>query len=439
MQNDKITLKDLSIYGSEGQSNIFSLLDHTTSMMGRDMLKKMIQQPPSGFGLLLKTQDVIKFWHKYPDLWTKEISNGTLVMLDKFFESADHQSRPPVGLVLVVGPIFQKLFNKNQYHFTKFSLSHLSDFFKGCNTLVSLLQHSEVPELLASELEKMQAELDHELVDVIIGINANTAYKDLMQVNYLARRELKSMVHRLMLHYSRIDAWRSLAICTHLQNWIFPTLVAGTETCYCTQGLYHPLISTPIAYDITLDRGKNFMILTGANMSGKTTFMRAMGVGAMLAHLGMGVPAQFMKISFMEGVITNMHVEDNILKGESYFFAEVQRMKQTAAKLLQPNTHLVLMDELFKGTNVHDACECTKAVVEGLLKHKEHLMVLSTHLYEVAHQFADDSNISFAYFETLMDDAGSYNFTYTLKQGISNDRIGYKILLKEGVIDLLKS
>ena len=162
-----------------------------------------------------------------------------------------------------------------------------------------------------------------------------------------------------------------------------------------------------------------------------------LGVAALLAHLGMGVPAKHLRISFMQGVITQMQVEDNILRGESYFFAEVQRMKHTAEKLLQRQPHLVLMDELFKGTNVHDAYECTKAVLEGLLHHPNHLMILSTHLYEVAQQFSGNKEILFACFVTKMADDGGYDFTYGLKEGISNDRIGYMILQKEGVIDLL--
>ena len=205
-----------------------------------------------------------------------------------------------------------------------------------------------------------------------------------------------------------------------------------------TEKLYHPLLLTPVPYTRNMGNKHNFLVLTGANMSGKTTFMRALGVSALLAHLGMGVPAARLRISFLQGIITNMHVEDNILKGESYFFAEVQRMKQTAEKLLQDKPHLVLMDELFKGTNVHDAYECTRGVMEGLLNHKGHLMMLSTHLYEVAREFSENKEIIFSYFVTELANDESYHFTYELKPGISNDRIGYRILQKEGVIALLQ-
>ncbi|MEO6833639.1 MAG: DNA mismatch repair protein MutS, partial [Chitinophagaceae bacterium] len=98
----------------------------------------------------------------------------------------------------------------------------------------------------------------------------------------------------------------------------------------------------------------------------------------------------------------------------------------------------VLMDELFKGTNVHDAYECTSAVVEGLLGHKNHIMILSTHIHEVAHHFEKRSELLFSYFVTTMGADGSFQFTYQLKEGISNDRIGYRILVQEGVIELLQ-
>ena len=173
-------------------------------------------------------------------------------------------------------------------------------------------------------------------------------------------------------------------------------------------------------------------------MSGKTTFMRALGVGALLAHLGMGTPATSFRLSFLHGIVTNMHVEDNIFKGESYFLAEVKRMKQTAERLQEAHPHLVLMDELFKGTNVHDAYECTRAVVEGLLNRPHHLMILSSHLYEVAQSFSSRKDILFAYFVTDTAPDNSYRFRYQLKEGISNDRIGYRILQQEGVLDLLK-
>jgi DNA mismatch repair ATPase MutS len=437
MQNDKITLKDLSIF-TQAEGDVFSLIDRTTTQAGREALRQHIKEPPPTFALLHSLQEVIRWWAAHPDKWTSAVSNGTLVMIEKFFESADNVTAPPAGVALILGSVLQRLLNKNQYTFTQFSLQHLSDFFRGCTELTALLNDPALPAFLRQELEIIASALKAPLIPQLVGITAKTSFSDLSRLAFRARRELKSITYQLLVHYARIDAWQAMGRATEEHRWTFPVLQEALPVRLEAAGLYHPLLTHPVGYDIAFNEQQNFLLLTGANMSGKTTFMRALGVGALMAHLGMGMPARSMRISFLQGIVTNMHVEDNILRGESYFFAEVQRMKQTAQKLKHQQPHLVLMDELFKGTNVHDAYECTRAVVEGLLHHPHHLMILSTHLHEVAHHFSEHSNILFSYFVTHMAGDGSFKFTYELKPGISNDRIGYRILLQEGVIDLLK-
>lgn len=436
MINDKITLKDLSFYTSGG-GGVFALIDHTATQQGREALRRHVQQPPADHVQLQELQDVVRYWSVNERKFPQIISNGTLVMLEKFFESADSASAPPSGITMVLGAMWQKIINRNEYFFTSFSVSHLSDFLKGCLELTTLLKEEGLPPMLRRELELMDTELQHRLTTQVIAITKDTSYRDLAHISYRARREMKHMVYRLMHHYSRLDAWQSMAKATVLHKWVFPVLLPPYPVCFEAQELSHPLLPFPVPYNISFSNRRNFLLLTGANMSGKTTFMRALGVGALLAHLGMGVPAASMRISFLYGIITNMHVEDDLLKGESYFFAEVKRMKHTAEKLVSPEPHLVLMDELFKGTNVHDAYECTRAVIEGLLQRPDHLMVLSTHLYEVAQHFSQRPDILFACFVTDMTADGGYKFSYGLREGISNDRIGYRILQREGVLDLL--
>lgn len=436
MRNDKTTLNDLSVFTAEDSSSIFGLLNYTTSQAGKNMLRKHIENPPADYTQLCQLQDAVKYLSIHTQ-WPEIVTNGTIVMLEKYFDAADTQTAPPGGMTVLLGKYFQKLLNKSDYFFTQFSISHLSDFLKGCKELTGLLNDNQLPVALRTVLEKIDTELQQRLVDDIISVTNETPYRDLAMLNYKARRELKNPVQRLLMDYAKLDAWHAMAIATNAHKWVFPELVESAAPVFEIKGLYHPLLSRPVAYHVQFSNNRNFMVLTGANMSGKTTFMRAIGVAALLAHIGMGVPAQAMRTVFLHGIITNMHVEDDIMKGESYFFAEVQRMKMTATQLLQSSTHLVLMDELFKGTNVHDAYECTRAVIEGLLNHNHHLMVLSTHLYEVAQHYSNNTGIHFAYFVTRMDDGDQFRFTYELKQGISNDRIGYRILQNEGVLKLL--
>lgn len=144
-----------------------------------------------------------------------------------------------------------------------------------------------------------------------------------------------------------------------------------------------------------------------------------------------------MELSLFDGLLSNINVIDNIAKGESYFFNEVQRIKSTILKVNDGRKWLILIDELFKGTNVQDAMKCSSTVIEGLLKIKNSLFILSTHLYEIAEALKVYPNISFNYFETtVLDDQLIFN--YQLRNGISNDRLGYLILKKEGVVKMLE-
>lgn len=438
MLNDKTTLKDLSVFNADSGSSIFTLLIHTTTQAGNDVLRRHIQKPPANYDALLAMQDTVKFFTKHLDKWPTEISNGTLVMLEKFFESADNITTPPSGLNVMFSAAVQKLLNRGEYHFTQFSLSHLADFMRGSIKLAAYSKLDNIPVLLKTELDKLGAELQHDLVGDLTEISEKTPYRDLAMLSYKVRRSMKNVVYRMMEVYARLDAWQSMAKATVVNKWAFPELCVAEPIRFQAEGLYHPLLRSPKPYDIRFDEQQNFLLLTGANMSGKTTFMRALGVATLLAHLGCGVPAKALTISYFSGIITNMHVEDDILKGESYFFAEVKRMKLTAEKLIKNEPHIVLMDELFKGTNVHDAYECTRGVIEGLLHKQKHMLVLSTHLYEVAQHFKDREDILFAYFVTELRGDDSYHFNYELKEGISNDRIGYRILQKEGVLDMLK-
>jgi DNA mismatch repair ATPase MutS len=162
-----------------------------------------------------------------------------------------------------------------------------------------------------------------------------------------------------------------------------------------------------------------------------------MGIALYLAHIGMAVPAHSMELSLFDGIISNIQVSDNIIKGESYFFNEVQRVRNTLLRISDGQKWLVLIDELFKGTNVQDAMRCSSTVIKGLLKINRSLFILSTHLYEIGDELKGFPNITFKYFETTVANDDLY-FSYQLKDGISNDRLGYLILKREGVVEMIE-
>lgn len=217
----------------------------------------------------------------------------------------------------------------------------------------------------------------------------------------------------------------------------FPQFVEQQQPMLEATQLYHILLPIPTPYDVNMNKDSNFIFLTGANMAGKSTFIKSVGCTVFLAHLGMGVPATHMRLTLFDGLLSNINVVDNIAKGESYFFNEVQRIRNTILKINDGRKWLVLIDELFKGTNVQDAMKCSSTVIKGLIKIKNSLFILSTHLYEIGEELQQYSNISFRYFETTVKD-DQLEFSYVLKNGISNDRLGYLILKREKVVEMLE-
>ncbi len=114
----------------------------------------------------------------------------------------------------------------------------------------------------------------------------------------------------------------------------------------------------------------------------------------------------------------------------------MQRIKNTVVRISDKRRWLVLIDELFKGTNIQDAMKCSSTVIKGLIRIPRALFILSTHLYEIGEELRSYPNICFRYFETRVTD-GQLEFPYQLLDGISQDRLGYLILQREKVTELL--
>jgi DNA mismatch repair ATPase MutS len=288
-------------------------------------------------------------------------------------------------------------------------------------------------------LERAKSLLSHEVILSLIKKKPGQPFSGVQTVYYgnYIRTRFKQAAQELIEIYGRLDAWYSMAMATNKLGLVLPEFIDSDHPRIESRSLYHILLASPVSYDISMNQETNFLFLTGANMAGKSTFIKAVGAAVFLAHLGMGVPATEMHLSLFDGILSNINVTDNLVKGESYFFNEVQRIKNTIIKINDHRKWLVLIDELFKGTNVQDAMKCSSTVIRGLIKIKNSLFILSTHLYEIGEELKQFPNISFWYFETSVKD-DQLDFSYQLKEGISNDRLGYLILKREKVVDMLE-
>ncbi|GGC33352.1 hypothetical protein GCM10011386_26820 [Parapedobacter defluvii] len=200
--------------------------------------------------------------------------------------------------------------------------------------------------------------------------------------------------------------------------------------------LKHPALADAVGNTITLSRQENVVFLTGANMAGKSTWMKTLGISFYLAHMGFPVAAERMRFAVMEGLFTSINVPDDISQGWSHFYAEVMRVKLVAKEVSSGKRLFVLFDELFKGTNVKDAYDATLAVTQKLAKYHTCAFVISTHIIEVGDALHGTANIQFRYMPTVMEGAVP-RYTYRMASGITTDRQGMIIIENEGILEML--
>src|SRR5690606_21566987 len=194
-------------------------------------------------------------------------------------------------------------------------------------------------------------------------------------------------------------------------------------------------VSNAIGNSITIGDDKHVVFLTGANMAGKSTFMKSVGIAMYLAHAGFPVAAKRMDFSVRDGIFTTINLPDNLNQGYSHFYAEVLRLKMVAEYLRSSKKLFVLFDELFRGTNVKDAFDATVAVMQAFSSRSSSIFIVSTHITEAGDALKQHCNtIRFAYLPTRMKD-GKPVYTYRLEEGITTDRHGMVIVQNEGILD----
>ena len=357
------------------------------------------------------------------------------MVIEKFYDTAiDSIPKYPNTITATS----YKLLHGPDFSIIKYTVEHCIDFIKGLYQIIQLFDTQNSPTLLNALVKSIADILAKDEINRMLQIKKkeNISKAEVLQLGFFLRYHFKSQLFELIDLHGKLDAYYAMATAVKTYNLHFPKFHNTNQPEISAKQLFHILLPVPVPYDLEMNQSTNFIFLTGANMAGKSTFIKAVGVAVYLAHLGMGVPAQEMKLSLFYGLLSNIQVNDNIIKGESYFFNEVQRIKNTIIKINNGQKWLVLIDELFKGTNVQDAMKCSSAVIQGLVKMDHSLFILSTHLYEIGEELKAFQNIAFRYFETtVLDD--QLHFSYQLKEGISNDRLGYLILKREKVVEML--
>jgi len=434
MQVDKITLQDIGLFDNEEHPGLANHLNFCKSNGGKAQLAIYLHEPLASLKNITDRQQALaKFITHIEFVDGMKITNGTCLVIEKFFETSFKTI--PIQISFP-GAYWYLFWNKSDYSLIKYSVEHLVLFIRNLKEWIVIFEKEKENPVIEKLVQRIKKLVEHSELDGLNDHHSITNPQEILSLGYFFLYRYKHQTRDLLDHFYELDALYSLSKAHHDYHFTFPHWVEDTKPYLSVENAIHPLVANAIGNTLRLSLDQNFLFLTGANMAGKSTFIKTIGIVVYLSHIGMGAPANKVSLTLMDGLITNLNIADNILKGESYFFNEVQRIKNTVLKINDGKKNVVLIDELFKGTNILDAMKCSIKVIEGLQKINSSIFILSTHLYEISDQIAQHENIQFSYFETQVVDK-NLHFKYQLSKGVSEDRIGYLILEREGVVDLL--
>ncbi len=231
------------------------------------------------------------------------------------------------------------------------------------------------------------------------------------------------------------EAYWSIARGMLKHGFVFPK-VGGED--FRLEQFYHPAVAGAVKNSLFLLPHERVVVLTGPNMSGKSTLLKAIGLCVHLAHVGMGVPAARCEIPFFQTLVAAINSADDLQAGYSHFMTEIKTLKAVVEQARAGQCCFAVFDELFKGTNVDDALDITQTTLRGLTQFPRCFFFVSTHLLHLAKQQAiAPDNIKKYYIECELVQQVPV-FSYVLREGWSALKIGRIIFDKEGMGHLLR-
>jgi len=246
-------------------------------------------------------------------------------------------------------------------------------------------------------------------------------------------------------HGARLPAWIALVFeveaLSALANyrWLFPgrpfpELRDDPNVHIQAKGMGHPSIADEkrVCNDYLMPQTGDLHLITGSNMSGKSTFLRTIGLNMLLARMGAPVCADSLSCS-LPRLMTSICIVDSLADGYSYFYAEVRRIKQILdAVAADQGPIFYLLDEILKGTNSRERLIATKTMVDFLLKHQTSGLITTHDLELLSVQEANPDTITNYHFQESVRE-GELDFDYKLKSGELTSTNALRLMRLAGV------
>ncbi len=431
---DAETYRDLGVFNAGTGKSLVSIIDKTKTKGGEVLLLRMMQEPTNDVEALTARTELIKFF--YTLSFDFKISYHEFDVISHYI-SLNKKCLGNNVIDAVYDHYNYKINPSQDYYNISSGIKELIKLISTLRELIREMADIKIPPLLRDKFMVVETILeDNVVVKNLTRKKPITAY-DINYLDNLFRKDQKSAVKKIIDLVCEIDVYLALASLIKTEAWCFPNYMPGKTSEVVFEGLYHPAITQPVENDFEIARHTNVIFLTGPNMAGKSSFLKAVGISIYLAHLGFPIPARRFKTTVFNGLITTINLPDNIQEGLSHFYSEAKRIPKTAEKLLDKGELIVIFDELFRGTNLKDAFEATLSLITILAEVNLSKFIISGHFAEIVEDLKKVGGISFYCFNCRFENEQPV-FSYKLKDGISEDRLGMYILNNETIFSKLE-
>ncbi len=250
------------------------------------------------------------------------------------------------------------------------------------------------------------------------------------QIFLSIKEKIKKYISKLQIVSSKIayyDCIQSFAKIAEDYNFIKPTI--NNDNMVEIIGGRHPVVESVIEgeyidNDILMDKNTNILIITGPNMSGKSTYMREFGIIAILNQIGSYVPAKKCNIPIFDKIYTRIGASDDLVGGESTFMVE---MKESANAIKNATSKsLILFDELGRGTSTYDGMSLAGSIIEYINENIKCKTLFSTHYHELTDMENKYSGIKNVHVKAL-EEEGNITFLHKVLPGSVDKSYGINV------------
>ncbi|MDM1521958.1 hypothetical protein OBK16_03990 [Empedobacter falsenii] len=274
----------------------------------------------------------------------------------------------------------------------------------------------------------------------IVGFVLNTFF--LWRLNYSIKfeNEVQKTVHQIkpwLDELAKLEAFVSFALFNDkFKFFTFPTVADEPYELKIYNG-FHPLLNeeTVVKNDFETNRPNNIAIITGANMAGKSTFLRTIGTNLVLAMNGLKVSANKMSFYPMD-LFTSIRTADNLASGDSYFKNEINKLKILIDRLEDNQPQIIILDEILKGTNSEDKLIGSQKFLEKLIQSPTKLIgFIATHDLELTKMENDNPAHIINYCFELKNIDNNYFSDYKLRKGTTKMMNAIFLMKQYKIID----